>query len=477
MKRIYFVGIGGVGMSAVAGLAAAREWNVRGSDVSEVYEPALGVLARYQIAWTAGYAEENIQGCFDGANPDIVVASAAITESNPEIAYAKAHNIPVIPFPEALNEISEGLRQIVITGTHGKSTTSGLVGHALKALHDSSFMVGAVLTDYSSNFYAGSGTDIVIEGDEYFASDTDRRPKFMLYNPDVLLVNNIEFDHPDAFASIDEVLAAFAARIQAMPEGSVIVYNADDAFVQQVITGASVRTIGFGFQTGDIQAQKPQLLESGMFEIAVTLPDGKQLSIQSLFPGMSYAYDFLAGFAAVLAAYPHTDPELLQEVFAHYHGVKRRFEVISHDPRGPVIIDDYAHHPTAVRQTLEAARMKYPDRRIVCFFEPHTYSRTKETLPQLANAFDAADVAYIAEIYPAREQRLPSSITGREVVAKVQKHSPHVQYIANKQDALDAYLKITEPNDVVLVMAVGAFNRLAYELKDALTTSDNGILT
>lgn len=469
MKRIYFIGIGGVGMSAVAGLAAARGWKVKGSDVSEVYEPALGVLTRYSISWAAGYAEENIQGCFDGANPDMVVASAAITDSNPEISYATAHDIPVIPFPEALNEISAGLRQIVVSGTHGKSTTSGLIGHALKTLHDSSFMVGAVLTNYSSNFYAGSGSDIVIEGDEYFASDADRRPKFMLYRPQILLINNIEFDHPDAFASLDDVLAAFTARVQSMPTDSIVVYNADDESVRKAIVGAKVRTIGFGFESGDIRAEKPQLLESNMFEIAVTLPDGKPFSIQSNFPGMNYAYDFLAAFSVVLAAYPHADLDTLQEIFAQYHGVKRRFEIIFHDPNGVIVIDDYAHHPTAVRQTLEAARMKYPNRRIVCFFEPHTYSRTKGTLPQLVEAFDSADVAYIAEVYPAREQRLPSSITGLEVVVAVQKRSSHVHYVATKEQAMEEYLKIAKPNDVIIVMAVGAFNRLAYELRDALS--------
>jgi UDP-N-acetylmuramate--alanine ligase len=256
-----------------------------------------------------------------------------------------------------------------------------------------------------------------------------------------------------------------------MPADGLVVYNADDKNVRNIISDPNVkaRTIGFGFEHGEIRATKPELLESGMFEIAITLPEGSQLSIQSQFPGMNYAYNFLGALSTVLAAYPNTDHELLQEIIAHYHGVKRRFEIISHDPSGPVIIDDYAHHPTAVRQTLEAARMKYPDRRIVCFFEPHTYSRTKETLPQLAEAFGAADVAYIAEIYPAREQRLPSSITGQEVVTEVQKHAPQVHYVATEQEALEAYMKIAQPNDVVLVMAVGAFNRLAYALKDILS--------
>ncbi len=461
-------------MSAVAGFAAARGWEVTGSDVGEAYDPARAVLEKYSIHWFAGYSEKNIAGCFNGQNPEVVVVSAAIPQDNPELVYARENGIQIISFPEALNVVASGMRQIVISGTHGKSTTSGLVGHALKALYDSSFMVGAVLVDYKTNFHVGSGPDIVIEGDEYFASDTDRRPKFMLYHPQILLINNIEFDHPDAFASTEEVLTAFIARITSMPENGVVVYNADDALVRKALAHAAVRTIGFGFNAGEIRAEKPQLLASGMFEIGIALSDGRKLSLQSHFPGINYAYDFLAAFSVVIAAYPAVNFEELQEIFASYHGVKRRFEIILNGQENePVVIDDYAHHPTAVRQTLEAARMKYPNRRIVCFFEPHTYSRTKETLADLVQAFGAADVAYIAEIYPAREQRLLSSITGKEVVAAVQAHSPHAIYVETKQHALEEYLKIAEPNDVVLVMAVGAFNMLAYEIKNALATVHN----
>jgi UDP-N-acetylmuramate--alanine ligase len=196
--------------------------------------------------------------------------------------------------------------------------------------------------------------------------------------------------------------------------------------------------------------------------------DKKEIfSMRTRFPGELYAYDFLAAFATLLAAYPQTDLEQLQEVFASYHGIKRRYE-ITNASNGAVIIDDYAHHPTAVRKTIEATRAKFPSRRIVCFFEPHTYSRTKETLPELAKAFGAADKVFIAEVYPAREQRLPSSITGTEVVAAIQPNQLQTQLVSSKEEALNEYLKIAQPGDIVLVMAVGSFNLLAYDIKRAL---------
>lgn len=190
--------------------------------------------------------------------------------------------------------------------------------------------------------------------------------------------------------------------------------------------------------------------------------------MRTQFPGELYAYDFLAAFATLLSTYPETDLDQLQEIFASFHGIRRRYEIINAS-NGITIIDDYAHHPTAVRKTIEATRTKFPKRRIVCFFEPHTYSRTKETLSELAKAFTYADQVFIAEVYPAREQRLPSSITGAEVVAAIKPNQSNTQLVATKAEALNEYLKISQPGDVILIMAVGSFNLLADAIKIALS--------
>jgi len=465
-KNIYFIGIGGIAMSAVAGLAKDRGWSVQGSDSEDVYSPSKAVLEKFNIPFVIGYARENIEKSFNGAGPDFVIVTAALNDSNLEIAYAKEKGIEILSFPEALSRIISGMRKIVVVGTHGKSTTSGLLGHTLKVLADSSFLVGGVLVNYESNFYSGSGPDMVVEGDEYISSDSDRRPKFMHYHPDILLINNIDFDHPDVYPTLQDMKNSFLGLVKSLAPTATIIYNFDDANVREVVADSPCTKISFGFSnSADIQAiGEPKLLDDNNFGTVVKIKDGQEFTIQTIFPGKTYAYDFLGALSAILYAYPHADYKRLQEVMLGFKGIKRRFEIIS--DKDPIVIDDYAHHPTAVRGTLQAARQKYPGRRIVCFFEPHTYSRTKETLGDLATSFDDANLAYIAEVYPAREKRLPSSISGEEVVEKVREHNSNTHYVKNVQDALAQYQKEAKKGDIVLVMAVGAFNNLALDIKE-----------
>jgi UDP-N-acetylmuramate: L-alanyl-gamma-D-glutamyl-meso-diaminopimelate ligase len=468
-KKLYFIGIGGIGMSAIAGIAAANGWEVKGSDSLEIYEPSKGVLERFKIPYIQGYAQKNIEDCFAGKNPELVVVTTAVNQDNPEVRFAMDNNLKIISYPEALNLVVGKQRQIVVVGTHGKGTTSGLISYALRTLHDSSFFVGGVLIDYDSNFYWGKGPDMTIEGDEYISSVFDQRPKFIQYKPSILLINNIEFDHPDIYPTIEDVKNAFKFLVKNLDSSAIIVYNADDQNILEVVKDSLCKKIGFGLRAGDYQAGESQLLPDLSFAIPVYDSAHKEIfSMRTQFPGELYAYDFLAAFATLLCAYPETDLEQLQEIFASFHGIRRRYEMISAGNR-ITIIDDYAHHPTAVRKTIEATRAKFPKSRIVCFFEPHTYSRTKETLSGLATAFTSANQVFIAEVYPARERRLPSGIKGAEVVAAIKANQPNTQLVATKTEALNEYLKISQPGDVVLIMAVGSFNLLAYDIKIGLS--------
>ena len=467
-KKLYFIGIGGIGMSAIAGIAAANGWEVKGSDSVEIYEPSKGVLDRFQIPYIQGYAQKNIEDCFDGENPELVVVTTAVNQDNPEVHFAMDNNLKIISYPEALNLVIGKQRQIVVVGTHGKGTTSGLIAHTLKTLHDSPFFVGGVLIDYGSNFYWGKGPDMTIEGDEYISSAFDQRPKFIQYKPSILLINNIEFDHPDIYPTLEDVKNAFKILVNNLDSSAIIVYNADDQNVLEVIKNSPNNKIGFGFKSGDYQAGLSQLMSDSSFAIPVSDAAHKEIfSMRTQFPGELYAYDFLAAFATLLSAYPQTDLEQLQEIFASFHGIRRRYEIIGAS-NGITIIDDYAHHPTAVRKTIEATRAKFPDRRIICFFEPHTYSRTKETLPELATAFASADQVFIAEVYPAREQRLPSSISGAELVEAIKPNQPNTRLVATKAEALNEYMKISKPGDVIVIMAVGSFNLLANDIKEVI---------
>ncbi len=424
IKKIYFVGIGGIGMSAAAGIAAAQGFEVSGSDSKDIYDPSKSVLDKAGIKYFIGYD----QGNFTGA--DLVVATAAEDFGNPEIAKASALAVPVIGYPELLAELAAQKKQIVVVGTHGKGTTSGLIGYALKNLEDSGFFIGAVLTDLNTNFYWGRGPNFVIEGDEYKSEANNLTAKFMYYDPDILLINNIEFDHPDIYAGISEFKKPFADLVRKLKPNATVVYNQDDSNAVEIANLFAGKKIGF--------TARPD-------------PEFK-------LPGLAYAYDY-SGALCVLQQLGY-EYDQLKKIVSQYSGVKRRYEIVY--DRDITIIDDYAHHPTAVKQTLEATREKYPKRRIVCFFEPHTYSRTKATLKQLAASFGSADLVYIAEVYPAREIKGNNSITGMDVVSEIAENGQHAVYVADKQDALAKY--IAQAGDVVIVMAVGSFNTLVYDL-------------
>lgn len=456
VKKIHFVGIGGIGMSATAGIAMAKGFNVSGSD-SAVYGPSKSVLKGLGIKYSLGYSGENVKGA------DIVVVTSAETSSNPEITRAQELGIPVVGFPELLGRLAQNKYRIVVSGTHGKGTTAGLISYALKELADDSFFVGGVLINFGTSFYYGSGGHFILEGDEYKSTSKDPTPKFEFYKPDLLLINNIEFDHPDTFHDIKSVKQAFSNLLKHMPASGTVIYNADDPNVVDVVSGCIPRKIGFGFDSSfaNVLADRPAL-EGGNSAFSVSVLDsGANFKVRTHLPGMPYAYDILAGVSVLLAL--GYKPEQFSYLIPGYKGLLRRYETVYGGAL--TIIDDYAHHPTAVKQTLEAIRQKYPGRRIVCFFEPHTFSRTRETLPQLKDSFESADLVYIAEVDPAREKNSSSRITGQEVAAEVGKNHRNVAYVRNGAEALSKFLQDAKVGDVVVVMAVGSFSSLAEDFK------------
>ncbi len=447
VKKIHFVGIGGIGMSAASGIAKAKGFEVSGSDSSDIYEPSLQVLKNHNIPYSIGYDSQNL-----GA-PDLVVATAAVDLKNPEIFEAQKRGIKIVSYPELLGALTFDKRRIVVVGTHGKGSTSGLLGFALSNLNDSSFFVGGVLRNFNSNFHFGSGEDFVLEGDEYKSSAFDLSPKLLHYNANVLLLNNIELDHPDLYPDLASFKNIFKEAIQKLPEEGFLVYNADDQNVCELVSNSNSKAKKFSFGFEDRQADffaERQNSGDGNFTLKIRHQNTEYL-VTSKFPGLPYASNNLAAFATLFAC--GYEPQDFTKLFFEYDGLKRRFEILFENPF--VLIDDYAHHASAVKATLEAAREKYPGRKITCFFEPHTYSRTKETLPELANAFGSADSVYIAEIYPAREIQMPGSITGAQVVFEISKTHKNCHLVKDHKEAFAEISKNITRGEVVIAMTVG----------------------
>jgi UDP-N-acetylmuramate--L-alanine ligase len=475
VNSVYFVGIGGIAMSACANLAKLKGLEVFGSDSKSVYSPAKDVLDDNEIGYTIGYAEENIK-----KHPaDLYILSAGEGLENPEAKYIIQNNLPRAGLAELLYELSRENLRVVVTGTHGKSTTTAMLGHVLKNLDDSSFMAGAVLQNYHSNFSLGNGHYFVFEGDEYKEQFDDPAPKFHYYKPDILVLTNLEYDHPDIFESLEALEDEFRQLIANLPEDGLIIYNADDPNLVKLVNESNVASASFGIENeADYKVENIQYGQYTKFSVINKF--SKNLSAKALgltedyqiqLPGKLNVYNALA-VVAILRSLGFQPDQIALDLVT-FTGLKRRFEVIG-VKNGVTIIDDYAHHPTAVRETLEAARLKYfsglkansqnQAPKLWAIFEPHTFSRTKATLNELSKAFGAADQVLIAEIYPAREKVSEATISSSDVVQALGLPADRKRLVKTKQEALEILKKEAKEGDVVVVMAVGDFNRLSYEI-------------
>ncbi len=468
IRTIYFIGIGGIGMSAVAGLAKEAGFEVSGSDRTEVYEPSAGVLDKLGISYHRGYDQKHLAG----EPSDLYIVSAGEDSTNPELAYVLAQNTAYYSYSELASALARERIRVVVTGTNGKSPTAGWLGYVLQRIDNSSYMVGAQLINGENNFHSGNGHYFVFEGDEYRATYNDPTPKFHYYRPDVAVLTNLEYDHPDVFESLEAIKVEFAQLLANLPADGIVVYNADDHVLNDLMYHSNVRAFSFGLEnSADVQATNIRYLSDHTeFEVKNSIAKDSPSSerYQIALPGELNVRNALAVITTLRAL--GFQPETVALYLGEYTGVKRRFEIVG-EHNGITIIDDYAHLPTAVAQTLEAARTRYPENRIWAVFEPHTFSRTRATLPELAVCFAAADAVVISDIYPARENAKQATITSEEVVETVKGHHSNVRLVHTKAEALKLLQAETRPGDVVIVMAVGDFFRLSHELLDALRSS------
>lgn len=464
-SKIYFIGIGGIAMSATASIAKQMGYQVSGSDSKTLYDPAKAVLDDQMIPYHVGYDESHIQDYTD----TIFVASAGEDERNPEIVKLRQNDVPIYSLSEMLRELFADKLRIVVTGTHGKSTTTAMLGQALAEIDNSSFMTGAVLMDLNKNFHVGDGHYVVFEGDEYKALYDDPTPKFIQYEPDIVLLTNLEFDHPDMFRSLEDIKNELALLLHRLPDDGLIVYNADNAELVKLAHQSNIGSISFGLDSdSDFTAEKIETTSEYTKFTVKRRGNFPKEEYQIAAFGKINVYNALGPIAFLRTL--GFSAEQVQNGLDNYKGIKRRFEYIGEHVSGAKIFDDYAHHPTAVKATLATARLRFPDRKIWAVFEPHTFSRTEAVINQLSGAFTDADEILISEIYPAREQKTETSITSEIVVNKIAQYSPKVRLVKNKEDA--AFILNTElsKDDVVIIMAVGDFNTLATRLTHSHAT-------
>lgn len=464
VHTIYFIGIAGIGMSAVAALSKKMGFEVSGSDQEKVYPPAVDVLTQNNIKFYRGYHATHIQ------NYDLVVIGAGENPNeNPEVTEIIKKGMPFVSFAELLYALTKDKFRIVVTGTHGKTTTTALLAWALQqANKESGFFIGGYSRDFKTNFsLIHSSPYFVMEGDEYYSSFFDKRPKFLHLHPSLLLINNLDLDHFDYYRNLEDLQEKFKKLIKTLPPEGVIVACHDDVNLKKILKNSERKVIWYGLKGNNLtwKGEKIHYQDNFLVFTARNLENKEQAVIKLKIYGKHNVLNCLATIATL--DYLKIPLEQYKNSLAEFQGPRRRFEVVG-EISGITVIDDYAHHPTAVKTTLEAVRARYLQQKIWVVFEPHTFSRTKATLEQLAESFQAADEVIIPDIYPAREKFQKSMITSQDVVDQIKKFQQNVHYLPDREKVLNYLLKHLKPNSIVVIMAVGDFNQVASLLINRL---------
>jgi UDP-N-acetylmuramate--alanine ligase len=432
-QRIYMTGIGGIGMSALAQMLHAQGRVVAGSDRDE--SPTTALLEKKGIHVDIGQRAENV-----AAETELLIYSDAVPADSSERVRAKEIGIPEMSYFEALGEISRGMRTVAVAGTHGKTTTTGMLAKILSDADVSpTAVVGSIVRDFESNFLAGESDLFVVEACEY-------RDHLLKLNPEVLVITNIELDHTDYFPTLEALLETFRTAAHKVPRTGVIICDPAGVNVAQVLAGAQARIV-----------------------------DYTQYAVGSLLlPGEFNRENARAALAAAKAVHQTLSLEAGVHSLSLFKGSWRRFEYKGETPSGALVYDDYAHHPTSVHKTLDAAREKFPTKKIVVAFHPHLYSRTRDFMDAFAQALSKADEVILAPIYAAREEPI-EGVTSEVLASKINSLGTPARAFASLHDIF-LYFSDTRLSDgqgstltadsLLLTMGAGDIYKVAEQIVD-----------
>ena len=464
-RKIHLIAICGTGMGTLAGMLAARGYEVSGSDQG-IYPPMSDQLARAGIALAQGYDPSHVP-----PDADLVVIGNAVSRDNPEVQAVLTRGLPYGSFPEVLSEFFiHGRKSIVVAGTHGKTTTTAIVARVLDlAGLDPSFLVGGVLRDYDASFRLGRGEHFVSEGDEYDSAFFDKEPKFLHYRPDVLVVGNLEFDHGDIYKDLDQIKGKFVTLIGMLPKDGLLILGSESPAAVEVAAAAPCRVTTFGLAGGEDWTASRLASGEDAMEMDVVRGGAKVATVRATLVGEHNARNLLAAMAACDAA--GVPPAWFAEAAARFGGVRRRQEIRGR-ARGVFVMDDFAHHPTAVAVTLASLRARYPERPIWAVFEPRSAtSRRAAFQEEYAACFDAADRVVLAPLFApdkiAADQRLDLDRLATDLGDRGRAVARPGGYVAILAYLLGA-IGEGGPAPLVVFMSSGGFEDLPARLLDRL---------
>jgi UDP-N-acetylmuramate: L-alanyl-gamma-D-glutamyl-meso-diaminopimelate ligase len=462
--RIHLVGICGTAMATLAAMLQRRGHAVQGSD-EHVYPPMSDFLRAERIATFSGYDADRIT-----SGLDLVIVGNAISRGNPELEAVLSRKVRYASLPEAVRDhFLWGARSIVVAGTHGKTTTTALTGWLLThGDRDPTMLVGGIAANFGeagSSYRLGDGPEVVIEGDEYDSAYFDKTAKFLKYLPEVAVVSNVEFDHADIYADLDAVRLSFRRLTALVPRTGLLLLGGDspDAAALEATAVSPVETFGLG-ETCTWRARDVRHAD-GRTQFEVTRGGAPFGAFDSPLLGLHNVRNALAAIA--VGAYTGLDAGTLAEGLRRFRGIRRRLEVVG--VAGEVtVLDDFAHHPTAVRETLAALRTGYPDRRIWAVFEPRSASSCRRVFQDdFARAFAAADEVIVAAVFrsslpEAERLSVPRLVDDLRAAGQRARHIPDVPAI------VETIVAERTPGDVVVLMSNGGFGGIHQRLIEAL---------
>ncbi len=448
--NIHMIGVGGSGMCGAARMLLDLGAKVAGSDL--VAFDGMGKLVQAGACIFIGHNADHVM-----PRTDLVVISAAVPANNPELVETHQLDIPVIKYAELLGELMRYHQGIAIAGTHGKSTTTALCAFIMReAGLDPSFVFGATSDQLGGSSAAGHGHHFVVESCEYDRS-------FLQLHPQAAAILNIESDHLDYFGSIDKVAEAFSCFAENVPSDGVVFVNSDNRLAHQAILNASAEVITFGVENESAIWQARNLIaDKACYSFDVVYRDEPLFSTRLNMPGKYNVSNALAAIA--LAHDAGADKDVMAAAIPKFTGINRRL-TLRGQWSGVTVVDDYAHHPTEIRVTLDAIRKQYNPRRMWVIFQPHQHARTRFLMDDFAMAFGDADEIMIPDIYGAREAAdLGDAVTSRDLVKRICHHGGQAQYVGHLDQVVACILPLLLDGDLVVTMGAGDIWKVTDEL-------------
>jgi UDP-N-acetylmuramate: L-alanyl-gamma-D-glutamyl-meso-diaminopimelate ligase len=463
--RIHLIGICGTAMATLAALLRHKGHDVRGSD-QNVYPPMSDFLAAEGIPTMSGYREDHITG-----DLDLAIVGNAISRGNPELETVLERKIRYCSLPEAIrDQFLWGAHSVVMAGTHGKTTTTSLTGWLLT--HgglDPTVLVGGIainLGNGGSSYRVGAGRDFIIEGDEYDSAFFDKTAKFLKYVPDVAVIGNVEFDHADIYADLDAVRLAFRRLVNLVPRTGLLLLGADSphALALQDRAVSPVQTFGLA-EDADWRAHDVETRDGGT-RFGVRHGRDRFGAFESPMLGTHNVRNALAAIA--VGAYRGLSADVLAAGLRSFRGIKRRLEVTG-VVRDVTVLDDFAHHPTAVHETLAALRSGYPGRRIWAVFEPRSASSCRRVFQEaFAQSFSPADEVIVAALFRSTLPE-PERLSAEQLVDDLQRRGQRARYIPEIDRIVETVVAEHRPGDLVVLMSNGGFGGIHRKLLEALS--------